>query len=161
MFRTAAYRVGAHGYPPDVIEHGVLRRNRRPPLSLLRPLGRRDPRTAAMPSRLEPRIHFALNCGARSCPPIRHYDPENLEAQLEVATRSYVLAETEMDRRRGRVRLPRLLKLYRADFGPPRRQLEFVIERLPADDAAWLRERRDRLRVRYGTYDWTIAAPAG
>ncbi|HET9887233.1 MAG TPA: DUF547 domain-containing protein, partial [bacterium] len=37
------------------------------------------------PSFLEPRIHFALNCAARSCPPLRNeaYLGPQLESQLE------------------------------------------------------------------------------
>ena len=32
-----------------------------------------DPRHQVALSSLDPRIHFALNCGARSCPPICVY----------------------------------------------------------------------------------------
>jgi hypothetical protein len=34
---------------------------------------------------MDPRIHFALVCGARSCPPIKLYTPENLEEGLTAA----------------------------------------------------------------------------
>lgn len=33
----------------------------------------------------DPRIHMALNCGARSCPPIRVFSAKNLESELEGA----------------------------------------------------------------------------
>ena len=36
MFRRCAYRVGALDYSLDVIEHGLLRRNARPPYALRR-----------------------------------------------------------------------------------------------------------------------------
>lgn len=32
----------------------------------------------------DPRIHFALVCGAKSCPPIKVYTPDNLEEGLQV-----------------------------------------------------------------------------
>ena len=45
-----------------------------------------DPRlasgTPSIGQKLDPRIHFALVCGARSCPPIRVYRPSNLERGL-------------------------------------------------------------------------------
>ena len=39
------------------------------------------------------RIHFALNCGARSCPPIRVYAAAKLETQLNTAARSFCSQE--------------------------------------------------------------------
>jgi Protein of unknown function, DUF547 len=110
-----------------------------------------------MPSRIDPRIHFALNCGARSCPPIRDYEPEALDAQLELATRAYLEAETVLEPDRGRVRLPRLLRLYAADFGDRARQLEFASRYLP-QLAALLRETDAGIGVRYSRFDWTVAA---
>jgi len=38
----------------------------------------------------DPRIHFALNCGAESCPAIRAYEPQRIADQLNLATRSYL-----------------------------------------------------------------------
>ena len=39
----------------------------------------KDPRSKVALSELDPRIHFALNCGARSCPPIRVYTEEKYD----------------------------------------------------------------------------------
>ena len=49
--------------------------NKKPPGSLRRQFKRTDPRLKnAIPRRdFDPRIHFALVCGAKSCPPIRVY----------------------------------------------------------------------------------------
>jgi len=38
---------------------------------------------------LDPRIHFALVCGAKSCPPIRVYTPASLEPGLEAAAQAF------------------------------------------------------------------------
>ena len=35
------------------------------------------------------RIHFALNCGARSCPPVRFYSAETLDEDLDLAARAF------------------------------------------------------------------------
>jgi hypothetical protein len=157
LFDRIAYRVGGHDYPLNLIENGILRMNRRAPFRLRRPLQATDPRLAAMPSRIDPRIHFALNCGARSCPSIRAYDPGALDAQLELATRAYLEAETELEPERRRVRLPRLVRLYAADFGDGTRQLEFASRYLPPL-ADLLRESEAGIRIRYSRFDWTVAA---
>ena len=157
LFSGTAYEVGEERYSLDLIEHGVLRRNRRPPYRPRRPLRRDDPRMAALPPALDARLHFALNCGARSCPPINVYEAAAIDAQLDLATRSYLTAETEVDPDRGRVTLPRLLRLYRADFGARGARLALVAAHVPA--VRELLERRgDGLRVRSGRFDWTVAS---
>jgi Protein of unknown function, DUF547 len=157
LFDRVAYRVGGHDYPLNLIENGILRVNRRAPFRLRRPLRPGDPRLAAMPSRIDPRIHFALNCGARSCPPIRDYEPGVLDAQLELATRTYLETETALEPGRRRVRLPRLMRLYAADFGDRSGQLEFA-SRYVAPLADLLSETEADVRIRYARFDWTVAA---
>eukprot|EP00960_Hanusia_phi_P042458 755503-Hanusia_phi.AAC.7 len=53
----------------------------------------------------DPRIHFALNCGARGCPPIRFYRGEDLDAMLSTATRAFcksIEVGSALERRKGR-----------------------------------------------------------
>ena len=40
-------------------------------------------------SPIDPRIHFTLVCGAKSCPPIRIYTPASLEPGLEAASQAF------------------------------------------------------------------------
>ena len=40
-------------------------------------------------SPLDPRVHFTLVCGAKSCPPIRIYTPASLEPGLEAASQAF------------------------------------------------------------------------
>lgn len=156
LFRREAFEVGGLDYTLDVVEHGVLRRNARPPYSLRRLLRDGDPRLRAAPSRLDPRIHFALNCGARSCPPIRNYSAEALDTELEQATRSYVAAESRLDRERGELVLPGLVKLYRADFGTDVDLAELAARSLGGEDAAWIRARDGEVMLGFGRFDWHL-----
>ena len=120
------------------IEHGILRGNRA--ILFRAPFSANDPcRSLVLP--LEPRIHFALNCGAMSCPPIRVYRAEKLDSQLELATHSY-LQSVRLEN--GAVILPRLLQWYAKDFGNP---LEFVRKYRPDLSA--------NARVRFDAYDWS------
>ncbi len=157
LFDRDAYRVGEHAHPLNVIENGLLRGNRRPPYRPRRALRRSDPRLAAAPSHVDARIHFALNCGARSCPPIRAYEPESLDAQLEFATKAYLTSEARFDPERRRLRLPGLLRLYSADFGPRSARLELAARHLP-ELRGWLERGGGRLRVGYTRFDWTVTA---
>ncbi len=144
FFQMFAYRVSDLDFSLSDIEHGVLRGNRAAVLSRA-PFKQGDPR-ANMVLPLDPRIHFALNCGALSCPPIRSYEAARLEDQLELAAASYLHSA----RLEGQtVWLPRLLSYYKTDFGDP---LEFA-RRYRADLPT-------KARVRFDPYDWGLNASA-
>ena len=73
FFNGPSYAIGGHSYTMNQIEHGILRGNRRAPGSFSLPFSDDDPRLSFRLEQLDPRIHAALNCGAKSCPPIiRH-----------------------------------------------------------------------------------------
>lgn len=152
LFRRSTYRVGRLEYSLDVIEHGLLRRNARPPYGVRRLLRGSDPRLAAAPARLDPRVHFALNCGARSCPVVRPYDDDGLDHQLDAATRQYLVQESELDHAEGRATLPGLCRLYRRDFGGEAGVRSFAARHLGEDLTG--------LEIRFGRFDWTMMAPA-
>ncbi len=76
-----------------------------------------DPRARYSMRRCDPRIHFALNCGARSCPQIAIYSSTNLEKALNMATTSYCNAEVDILLENAEVRLSKLFLWYKNDFG--------------------------------------------
>ena len=155
LFRSTGYSLDGREFSLDQIEHGLLRDNRRAPFALRRTLPVGDPRLAAAPAVADPRIHFALNCGAVSCPPVREYDEAGVDADLDAATRSYLEAETELED--DRVVLPGLMKLYRGDFESAGGPVEFALSHLPEETAAALRARPD-LRIGWTRFDWTLVA---
>ena len=63
------------------------------------------------------RIHFALNCGAKSCPPIAFYTPNQLDNQLTLATNSFLKNETDIDHNKREIRITRIFQWFLGDFG--------------------------------------------
>ncbi len=127
FFVRHAYRVGSYLFNLSDIEHGVLRGNRAPFLGRV-PFIKADPRLQFALT-IDPRIHFALNCGALSCPPIRVYQGLYLEDQLDMAAQSY-LQDAKLEG--STVWLPRLLAYYPKDFGDPLRYARTYRPDLPA-----------------------------
>ncbi|NJL92408.1 MAG: DUF547 domain-containing protein [Anaerolineae bacterium] len=117
FWMRAAYHMGGYRFSLDDIEHGILRGNAGHPFIPGRQFGPDDPRLRwVLP--LDFRIHFALVCGADSCPPIRVYDPDKLDAQLHLALFWLNIHVTSIQSpSHGQVRLPRLLMWYSGDFG--------------------------------------------
>ena len=66
-------------------------------------------------SKLDYRIHFALNCGATSCPPIAFYTPEQVDMQLNLATDHFVQSDSRLER--DTLKVSKLYSWYSKDFG--------------------------------------------
>lgn len=136
------------------IEHGVLRRG-----ATIYTLGhlrilflrRQFVRRFAV-DEVDYRIHFALNCGALSCPPVIPYTAAALDEQLDAISRDYLAREAEYDAAADRVAVPALMRWFSADFnGGSRDAKRKILHRhgvLPAESAASLD---------YRAYDWTLA----
>ena len=89
----------------------------------------------APPPTLDPRIHFAIVCGARGCPPLldQPYRPETLDAQLDRATRG-ALSGSKHLRWSGEpptLQASGIFEWYAADFGGPAGALKFLIAHAP------------------------------
>jgi len=115
FWRIHCYKVGGFVYSLDDMEHGVLRANKGHPAAGAPQFPSSDARSQNVVKILDPRIHFALNCGAQSCPPIRVYTVDRLEQQLDTASVSFLSQEVVVVG--GRVEATKLLLWYEKDFG--------------------------------------------
>jgi hypothetical protein len=156
FFRRTAYLVGGHRVSLEDMEHGILRGNRGNPYMPGVHFSSNDPRLAwSLP--LDPRIHFALNCGGRSCPPIRAYEIKKLNQQLDLATRGFVDQTVEVDPERNEVFLSQIFRWYAADFGGRKGIIQLLIDYLPKGErrqallSAW-----KNIRFKYQSYDWGL-----
>jgi Protein of unknown function, DUF547 len=155
FFGSVAYRVGKRDYTLDEIENGVLRRNRAHPVAGKPLWGADDARLASCPTEVDARIHAALVCASASCPAVRFYDADELEAQLDAATRAYVRSEVRVDHEARRIVLPITFRYYAEDFAQG--ALAFV--RDYADEAlAGDLSRAQAYEVDHARYDWSLNA---
>jgi hypothetical protein len=117
LYSTASYNIGGHIYSLDEIEHGILRGNS-PPVGAAAPLFlEADPRLPFVVQK-DARIHFALNCGALSCPPISAYKADTLDSELSRASKSYLMSTAVIGKgAEAVVVLSKLFMWYKCDFG--------------------------------------------
>jgi hypothetical protein len=117
----------------------------------------------------EPRIHFALVCGANSCPRLQRqaYTPENTDRLLEEAARFYVNEPRNLriDPEQNRVTVARILSFYHEDFENYVREKNLTSIRQPILDyiRAYADEEHRRAldalnhpRLEHFDYDWGI-----
>jgi hypothetical protein len=97
----------------------------------------------------DPRIHFALNCGAASCPLIRFYEVEKMEEQLNLATQVYLESDVEYDTLANTVSVPVIMNWFEDDFNGEEGILDFLkkFEKIP---------KNAHPKIKFKEYDWTI-----
>jgi hypothetical protein len=117
FFGVVAYRVGDYVVTLDEIENGILRRNAPHPVTKSRLFDDDDPRLGLCPSYVDARIHAALVCASKSCPPVAFYQAAKVGEQLDLAADNYVAADVEVDDEAELIRLPITFRYYEADFG--------------------------------------------
>jgi len=153
------YNIGGYVYNLDDMEHGVLRANKGHPSAGTDRFADSDERKKHIVTQLDPRIHFALNCGATSCPPIRLYTPEKLNSQLDTATISFLSQEVAV-KENGEVVLSKLLLWYGKDFGETDLEILQWINRAVGDKIPALQhslENQDlALKIVFKDYNWDV-----
>ncbi|PIK62350.1 hypothetical protein BSL78_00668 [Apostichopus japonicus] len=162
FWRSTGYIISGDEYSLDDIEHGVLRGNRPHPSSPELFFKDGDSRLQYVMSSLDPRVHFALVCGAKSCPPISVYSGTNIDSALDAATKSYLGSEMTVDDEKEVISLPKLLQWYRTDFGQTSH--EVVRWTLPFLDEAKKKKIEEILNksdsseiaVSYNEYNWHL-----
>ena len=117
----------------DFIEHDVLR-----------------------PQFKDPRIHFAINCAAKSCPPLldRPYEGDKIETQLDEQTKAFINNPKSTFVKENTLFLSKIFDWFEEDFND--NPLGFV--RMYAGDR--LKKELDNagpeIKLNYLYYDWTL-----
>ncbi|MSR81557.1 MAG: DUF547 domain-containing protein [Candidatus Latescibacteria bacterium] len=121
------------------------------------------------PEYRDPRIHFALNCGALGCPALlnRAYTGEALDSLLDSRARHFAAdsSQVHLDLQAGKLLLSQVLNWYGEDFtrwfpttaaAPPAPTLvDYLLLYLPQDQAARWRQ-HPGLEIVFSEYDWTL-----
>lgn len=81
------------------------------------------------------RIHFAINYGSRSSPPVRIYDSGGINHQLELSTKLYLDSEVKFFEEENMVTVSQLFNWYEGDFGGNSGIIKFLkkYDKIPQD----------------------------
>jgi len=158
FFRRVKYRIGPHLFSADDIEHGILRGNVRPWFSPLKPFNPRDLRRNLILSPADPRIHFALVCGSRSCAPIEYYDAQYIYDQLEAAATSFVnSSEVLVLPEEDKMLISEIFRWYEKDFGGKTGVVDFIFDYLVDEySRRFIQEHYGKVRIEFLHYDWNL-----
>jgi len=129
VFKAKTVLAGGKQIALDEVEHEILRKKFK-----------------------EPRLHVALVCGARSCPPIlaRAYRAEDLDAVLEANLRRFVNdpSRNRVDHEAKKLQLSRIFDWFKDDFGGEAGVRRLVGQHLGRDVSKYT--------LSYLEYDWRL-----
>jgi hypothetical protein len=117
----------------------------------------------------DPRIHFAINCAAISCPPLRAeaFEPSRLGEQMEEQTRDFLNnpEKNSFDFVKKQAKLSKIFDWFKDDFEKYATSVpDFISRYLPSEQAQKLRSEGKSFKVDHHDYNWDLndaAAPAG
>lgn len=99
----------------------------------------------------EPRVHFALNCASRSCPPLRPepFAAGTLDAQLDSLAKGFVNSERGVRVSGKTVHLSKIFDWYKEDFGGASGEISFINRHLKQPIPA-------NAQIQYDDYNWAL-----
>jgi hypothetical protein len=149
FFKEKTIEIGGIKWSFADIEHGILRRSQHEYFMgyLTRPFPNKFEKMLRV-SKRDWRIHFALNCGAKSCPPVAAYDYETLDQQLTISTREYLSSHTVYLSDQNTAYVSPLFSWFRGDFGGLEGIRQILIGHNLIPDS--------KVRLKISEYDWTL-----
>ncbi len=104
----------------------------------------------------DPRVHFAVNCASKGCPPLlsEPYRGEILDRQLDDVTRAF-LGHAERNRLDGEtLYVSKIFKWFSEDFNKD--VVGFFLAYVEGEFKKELTKKRDAIEVDYLSYDWSL-----
>lgn len=148
FFKTKRINIAGEMLSFDDIEHGIIRGSRSKltlgyTKKLFVPKFERKLRC----DKRDGRIHFALNCGAKSCPKVAVYHADRMDEQLDAISKQFLNTVTEIEG--NTVRTTTLFSWFRGDFGGLDGVEDFLkkYQIIPQDMDP---------NIEFKKYDWTL-----
>jgi hypothetical protein len=147
IYKKKLFSIAGNLLSLDDVEHGILRKYRyKYSFGLFAHLFPSKFNKSNAVNDLDYRIHFALNCGAKSCPPIAFYHAEAIHAQLDLATQSFLEGESDFNDESKVIYTTALFKWFYYDFGGSKGIRRIIAEQLNKDVTDYT--------IKYKKYSW-------
>jgi len=126
-------KIGGKTFTLDEIEHDMIR-----------------------PRFKDPRVHFAINCASKSCPPLisEPYEGSILDQQLDSNTRAFLSNPKENRLEGDTLYVSKIFKWFEDDFNGD--VVGFFMTHAEGDLNDRLAAKRDKIRIKYLHYDWSL-----
>jgi hypothetical protein len=101
------------------------------------------------------RVHFAINCAALSCPPLRSvpYEADRLNTQLDEATTAFINRRDRTYLKGDTLYVSRIFKWFNEDFHP---DVESFVRKYARGELKQKLDGIKAVKVNYLDYDWSL-----
>jgi len=108
------------------------------------------------PRFMDPRVHFAINCAAKSCPPLsdKPFTGETLDQQLEQLASAFVNDSANNYLKGNTLYVSSIFKWFKSDFKAG--ILDFFLKYSKDDLNARLKMIKKNVKIKYLDYDWSL-----
>jgi glutaredoxin len=161
FYSSVGFNVGGYTLTFQDLENGILRGNRKAPHASSRQFVSNDRRRKLVIPEVDCRIHFGLNCGAKSCPPVHTFTAEYIEEELRIVAQEFCEDKKNVKIDGHTLHLSKIFSWYMEDFGGNSTEIaKKVLKYLRGSKAAKLRDliAGGTLTIKYMKYDWTTDA---
>ncbi len=118
FFKSKQINIGGKLISFDDIEHGIIRRSiSKYSFGYIRKIFIPHFERKLRLENRDERVHFALNCGAQSCPPVAIFDARKMDNQLDKASELFLKSTSDYDRSSNVVYVTPIISWFRGDFG--------------------------------------------
>lgn len=150
FFKKEQIKIAGNTVSFEKIEHGIIRKSQWPlGLGLIRKWFPNKFERKLRVDKRDYRVHFALNCGAKDCPPVAIYYPEKLNEQFKKGTKNYLTLTSTYNEKENSVAITPLFSWFRGDFGCKKGVKEILKENQ-------IIETTKKVDITYKGYDWTL-----
>ena len=150
FFSSPQVTIAGHELSFDDIEHGIIRHSKiKLSMGYLDKWFPDEFEKTFRWKEVDPRIHFALNCGAKSCPYIAIYEADRVEEQLDITSKQYLERTTDFLEEENKVFVNRLMSWFKADFGGKKGSIQMLKKYGIIPESA-------NPKISYIKYDWTL-----
>ncbi len=104
----------------------------------------------------DPRVHFAVNCASKSCPPLKNtpYTANKLDQQLNEVTNRFINDRQMNYFKNDILHVSSIFKWFSKDFNSD--ILSFFLQYGDNELKTLLKERKNRIKIDYLDYDWSL-----
>lgn len=151
FFKDKQFYIACQHLSFEDVEHGIIRSSKAPlGLGYLPAWFPGKYERKMRTNKADGRVHFALNCGAKSCPPVAAYDYRRMDEQLNLISEQYLNNHSTYEEAENVVYVPRLLQWFSADFGwfkSGKRKFLAKHGAIP---------KGTKPKMKFNDYDWTL-----
>lgn len=126
-------KIGGKIFSLDNIEHDIIR-----------------------PKFNDPRVHFAINCAAKSCPPLisKPYFGDTLDKQLDENSASFMNDPGNNYLKGNTLYVTKIFKWFAEDFNND--PIVFIQKYANSDLRNQLETKKEKIKIKYLDYDWSL-----